>query len=510
MIKIHRNYPKKNSLFVLTIFLLALTVFISFSPTLKNKFTSFDDDKYITQNPDIREFSWKQAKTIFSSFHYGLYKPMVLFSYSIEYHFFKLNPIPYHCTNILLHVLNTLGVFWFIYLISKKNFLVSLMTALLFGIHPLHVESVAWVTERKDVLYSLFYLSGLIGYVYFLRAQKAILRAFVLVCFILSLLSKPMAITLPFILLLLDVWQGRKFDKNRILEKSLFFILGACFGLMNVSLSYLSGKIHPFNLIESIQAVSYAPLFYIYKIFLPTDLSCVYPYPERMGFWGRFFFYYAPFILAPLLILIFRLCRRYQFFLFGILFFSISILPVVQIASFGVSVVADHYVYLASIGIFYIFSETFYRLIDKKRPFFRRIVCLGMVPIFPLLLALTWNQCKVWRDSGSLWDHTIKNYPMIPLAYYNRGLERFKEKRFDEALEDLLKAKALDPGDPEIYFFLGNIYFKLKNYGDAIMHYHKAIDLQPTNRNACYNLAQCYFTAGLESAGAFYLKRSVQ
>src|SRR3989339_423851 len=219
---------KRNIIF--SVCLILIVTFISYHSSIKNDFVNWDDNLYITGTNKIRELSLKSIVNFFTSF-------------DIEYKFFKLNPHAYHLTNLILHLINCLLVFWLIVLLSKKAS-VSFIVALLFGIHPLHVESVAWISERKDVLYALFYLGSIISYIYYLKGETLHFIQgdskkqndggkkyyyYSIFLFLLSLLSKSMAVTLPFVLILTDYLNNKKINKNTLKEKIPFFILSIVF-----------------------------------------------------------------------------------------------------------------------------------------------------------------------------------------------------------------------------------------------------------------------------------------
>jgi len=155
---------------IVLIALVVICAFFSLSPSLNNGFTNWDDPGYVIDNPDIKDISLKGLSNIFTTFHRGLYKPLIILSFALEYHFFKLDPLAYHITNLILHLINCVLVFVFIFILCANPW-VAFISAFLFGIHPLHVESVAWITERKDMLYTLFFLGSLISYLIFRKGQ---------------------------------------------------------------------------------------------------------------------------------------------------------------------------------------------------------------------------------------------------------------------------------------------------------------------------------------------------
>ena len=162
-----------NLKIILTVFLIAVVTFISFYPALKNNFTNWDDDKYVTENKVIRSISPKNIASVFTSFFAGHFQPVTILSFLLEYHLFKLNPFGYHLTNLILHLLNCLLLFWLIFILTGK-ISIAWITAIFFGIHPLQVESVAWISERKNVLYAFFFLGAMICYFYYLKKDKAL------------------------------------------------------------------------------------------------------------------------------------------------------------------------------------------------------------------------------------------------------------------------------------------------------------------------------------------------
>jgi hypothetical protein len=214
-----------NSKIVPAIALVLIITFIALFPVLKAGFTNWDDHLYVTENNSIRAATLVNLKNISTSFFAAHFQPLTIYSYLLEYRFFKLNPFYYHLTNLILHLLNCLLVFWFIYLLTGQV-PVACLTALIFGIHPLQVESVAWISQRKTLLYAFFYLGSLVSYLYYLRKPRQLKYLFFcLGLFILSLLSKSVAFTLPLVLLLLDYFNSRIINRQALAEKIPYFLL---------------------------------------------------------------------------------------------------------------------------------------------------------------------------------------------------------------------------------------------------------------------------------------------
>ncbi|MFA4854426.1 MAG: tetratricopeptide repeat protein [Candidatus Omnitrophota bacterium] len=485
---------RKNKIIIFAILILLVT-FGSFLPSLSNGFIrGGDDNNYILRNPLIRDLSWPGIKNIFSSVHLGLYKPLTMLTFALEYHFFKLNPYIYHLTNVILHLLNALFVFWLILLVSRKAW-VAFIVALLFGIHPLHVESVAWVSERKDVLYSLFFLSGIIAYIFSLRKKKSRYYYLTLFLFILTLLVKPMGLTFPFILLLCDYILYNKIDKDNLKRKAAFFIISGIFIFFTLfSAAKYSSRPSSFVFFDGILVANYALLFYISKIILPIKLCVLYPYPQKTGNLLPFIF-----LISPLIVLILTsaviLSRRYtRKIIFGSLFFLICVFPVLQLIPTGNAIVADRYAYLSSIGIFYIIAEFiawFYQEKLRKAPILKALTVTGLVIVMAALFLLSWNRCKAWRSADSWFDDVLKSYP----AQVREKISFYKEK-----IEQ-------DHGSPEAYNNLAVFCGGLGNHGIAIFLSQKSIEINPNSPEAYNNLAAAYgFSENFDKAIEFSQK----
>lgn len=486
---------KRNQIIIFAIFIL-LVVFASFSPALNSGFVGGgDDDKYVVGNLLIRDLSWPGIKNIFSSIHYGgLYKPLTVLTFAIEYHFFKLDPYIYHLTNVILHLLNVLLVFWLILLVSRKAW-VAFIVALFFGIHPLHVESVAWVSERKDVLYSLFFLSGIIAYIYSLKEKSRRYHYLAFCLFILSLLAKPMGLTFPFILLLCDYILYNKIGGDNLKKKAVFFIVSAIFLVLNLNFaSRYAIRPSSFVFFDNIFIASYALAFYLSKIMLPIKLCVLYPYPQKIGNLLPFIFLVSPLIvliLAGAVIISKRYTRK---IIFGSFFFLFCLFPALQLIPTGNAIVADRYAYLSSIGIFYILAEFILWLYQRKlrnAPIIKALSVTGLVMVIAALSFLTWNRCKVWRSADTWFDDVLRSYP----AQVREKISFYKEK-----IEQ-------DHGSPEAYNNLAVFCAGLGNHEIAIFLSQKSIEINPNSPEAYNNLAAAYgFTENFDKAIEFSKK----
>ncbi|MGB4849237.1 MAG: hypothetical protein WBP41_15035, partial [Saprospiraceae bacterium] len=261
------------------IVLLSASIYL---PVLHNHFLAWDDNYYIRDNAFIYSFN---LKDIFSNNVMGNYHPLTVLMLAIEYHLFELSETGYHAVNLVFHLLNVILVFYAVLLLCNKSG-IALLTSLLFGIHPIHVESVAWAAELKDLLYTLFFLASMIMYLKFLpNLQKKYYLA-ALLLFLCSLLSKGMAASLPVVLLLIDFFKGRKLTMNVLLEKIPFFLLAILFGIIAVSAQRAPDIVQDvtfFTFPQRIAFACYGFCTYIAKLILPINLSAYYPYPLKTG-----------------------------------------------------------------------------------------------------------------------------------------------------------------------------------------------------------------------------------
>lgn len=501
--------PRSKIFHLVLLFVLAAT-FVSFFPSLKNDFVNWDDDVYVVENASIKHASPQNLKTIFSSSFLGNYQPLTLLTYLVEYAFFRLDPFWYHLTNLLLHLANTALVFVFVWLLSRELF-VAFLTALLFGLHPLHVESVAWVSERKDVLYAFFYLAAMIFYLKYLdRRPRQKFYAAAVFLFLCSLLSKPMAITLPVVLWLLDLLRCRPFNRRVFIDKIPFFILSFISGFVllvsqGVGIAAAQGAFGSWG--AAMATANYSILFYLKKLMMPARLSALYPYYGSEGFFK--FFVISFFIVLALLLAMkfFKKARRVM--IFGVGFFLVTLFPVLQWVPFGETIVADRYVYVPSIGLFYIASEALFLLwgANGRALRLRRLAVVGLIAAVAGSLAfLTWQRCRVWKDSIALWSDVLEKYPDSATAYTNRGLAYFKKGRYQEAQSDFRRLAAVsarygrrDPAAVRLRatFHLSNVLTAQGQYDQAADLLKQAIRQNPQERYRYYtNLAIAYALKG--------------
>ncbi len=458
-----------------------LLSFIAYLPVFQNGFV-WDDDLYIQSNTLIQTLN---LKNIFSENVAGNYHPLTILVFAIEYQLFGLNETGYHAVNVGIHLLNVVLVYYVVFMLSRKQG-VALVTSLLFGIHPLHVESVAWASELKDLLYTFFFLASYSFYLRFITGGQKKFYVIALLLFLFSLLSKAMAVSLPVVFLLTDYFIGREINARLLLEKAPFFIPAFIFGAIAVSVQKDAGATDMILLpvYQRIVFACYGFTNYLIKLIVPFSLSAYYPYPIKGGeqIPARYFFYL--FLAAGVLLYMVYSLRISRKIFFGIGFFVVTVFLVLQLLPVGGAVMADRYSYIPSIGIFYLLAEGLYQLWLRKVQW----VVTALLGIASLsYTAITYDRCQVWKDGISLWSDVIDKNPGVAMAYCNRGIDLAKKERNAEALSDFNQAILLKNDYAKAYSNRGLIFKIDRKYNEAIGDFTRALTLNPDYISPLYN-----------------------
>jgi len=464
---------------------------LSFAPSLENDFVNWDDSSHLLRNHTIHPLNITNIKRIFTSLVLNeTYIPLAILSFSIEHHFFQYDPFIYHLDNLILHLGVTTLVFSFALQVGMP-LRAAFMAALLFGIHPMRVESVAWITERKDVLYAFFYMLALCFYWQYISKKKLSLYCTALVFGLLSILAKPMALSLPLILLVCDWFKKRKFDRSLILEKIPFFLYA-------VSIAWITYSVHARipgeNFQSGILIWVYTFVFYIRQFLLPFSLSPLYALPEPVS-WANVHYAGSMCLLFLMLILILRL-RRNRWILFAVLFYFLSIFFLLRYDNVPIGVVADRFMYLPSLGFCLLFGigvDRFLGYCKNRSATLRLLTSSLFVLLFIFLSFKTSEQTKIWKNSQSLWSYVIAIRPDAAIAYNNRGTS---QERLDLALMDYNQTIKLDPEFPEAYFNRGKAYDQLGKYSLAIEDYTRCISFDANDAEAYYRRSLAYKKIG--------------
>ncbi len=492
-----------------------LITFIAFVPSLNNEFVYWDDDKNFLENELITSIHdnnfWQVAREIFRTDVIGNYNPLTIFTFAIEKKVFGFeNPMYWHLNNILLHTISTL----FVFLIGRRLGLSPLAAAffsILFGIHPMRVESVAWVTERKDVLFGSFYLCAI--YYYIKGKQSSFSTKYILIiafAFILSLLSKIQAVLLPPSLILIDYYLSKesKISLKSILNKWPLFIGSLILGLTNIYFLKSQGSIgeQHFEGLSRLFIGSYQLTIYYIKALIPYRMSPLYPYPTSLD--STHYFSILSFIITTAALL-YSYIKKYKVWFFGIGFFIVNVFLLLQIVGAGQGYLADRFTYIAYIGLFFILGHHLDKFVIQYKS--RKTITLTLLTIITgVLFYLTYKQNYVWKDSETLWSHVLRHYTKTTLPYGNRANFRrdqsvryrnlanqnrsnnnlytkynnLSQQQISLALQDYEQVTRLDPSKPNAYNSRARLYFNFSepdSLRKALYNYNKAIELDPNN-----------------------------
>jgi len=477
------------------VFVILSIVFLAFSSTLSNQFVGLDDPNHLLENPYVVSLNQENIIGMFRSTINKIYVPLTTLSFACEYHFFQFEPCVYHLNNLLLHMAVTGMVFYFGIRLGLSVFAAGI-GALIFGVHPMRVESVAWVTERKDVLYAFFYLLALHQYWSYLEGKKKwVSYVFSIIFGVLSILAKPMAVSLPFIFCILDWFHRRPWRWAAVMDKFIHF------GYI-VPIAWLTAALHdrpPSNdWGEALLTAVWSLIFYIQKFIYPVDLSPIYELPQPISLVN------PEFLFAGGLFGIYLLCviyyRGYRWFIFANLYFLASIFFLIRFQSTqDVNVVGDRFMYLPSLGFCFltgIFMENILVCLEGRRKFQRGVV-LGVSGIVFMFSIKTYQQSNIWKDDETLWNSTLKIVPHSGYAYFARGKMYDKKGDYKNAIDDYTKVIELAPKKGiKAYNNRGVLFEKFGQRDLALADYSQAIEIDSefasvyNNRGALYYQSQ--------------------
>ncbi len=477
---------------------LFLTV-LSFRLSLQNGFTNWDDDVYVTNNPYLNNWTGKLGE-IFTQPIADNYHPLTIVSLAIDRGTGALSASSFHRTNLFLHLLVCVLVFLLTCRLARGNLWVSGITTAMFAIHPMHVESVAWISERKDLLYSLFFIAGMLAHLRYIKGENKAWYGAALLLFLLSCLSKPAAVVFPLVLLLLDYYEGRTWKTSLILEKLPHFALAIVFGVITIMIqkSTAIGDLQDFSIIERLGLGGYAFMSYLLKLFVPTGLSALHPYPDFSN--GMPVQYYlAPLGMLGVLTVAFFLGKKNRIWWFGVAFFFVNVLLVLQFISVGNAIIAERYTYLSYWGLFFLLSSLVFTS-EKTRSISPYLLAAPFVLLIGWYAMQTMQACTVWKNGGTLWTNMIETYPKERLAYTKRGHYYNGRGNMPAALKDFKKAAKLAPSYYGSYAGLGEVYLKSQKFGDAVEQLNKAIELNPKFNKTVHNRGVAYLNWGSQKS----------
>jgi tetratricopeptide (TPR) repeat protein len=474
--------------------LLAAVTFAVYLPVRNYEFLHYDDDVYVTDNPEVeRGLSRQGIEWAFTTGYGSNWHPLTWLSLMLDCQLFGVKPGPMHIVNVLFHIANSILLFIVLARMTKGVWQ-SAFIAGLFALHPLHVESVAWVAERKDVLSTLFWLLTMLAYVRYVERPSAGRYIAVPVLFAMGLLAKPMLVTLPFVLLLLDYWPlGRfatpKFSiKKSLVEKIPLIVLAAASSVVTFIVQQRGGAVIASNRLLPGERISNAIVSYLAypgKMLWPARLAALYPHPVNNV--PVFRAVISGVALIMITIFFAYHARRYKYLLVGWLWYLGTLVPVIGIVQVGAQAMADRYTYVPLIGIFIIIAFGVTELLKEKPS---REIVLGVLAGITLsaCAVVTSNQLKYWKDSLSLFEHTLNVIKSSPIMENNYANILIDKGRYDEAIVYLSRALELHPDSPEIHNNYGNALRKTGKLDEAIEQFKIAVKLDPDFKPARYDL----------------------
>jgi len=472
---------------------------IAYSPLLKADFIIIDDPQYLTENTLVQDFSLNTIDEVFTSNTYGHYQPLSVLSYIIDHALWGNNATGYHLTNILLHLINIILVFLLTRKLGQNN-TVGFVSALLFSVHPMHVESVAWISERKDVLYAVFYLGSCLSYLKYLEKDKD-KKAFPflpLILFVLSLLSKSMAMTLPVMLLLFDYFKSGKISKKDILIKLPFFALSILFGIIAINTQQSAGFInhfeHEYNIIDRLFLLSYSVVFYLFRFFMPYKSGFYYQYPDKESGILPPEFYVSGIILIIIVIVAFYLRSQKKKLFFGLLFFIISISVVLRIIPLE-GFLWEHNVYVGYVGLYLASSWIVVDWLFNK-PKTQKALLAFLLLLATVFAIKSFIRAGEWESTFSLAEAEIKNMPPSISPYIMRGRAYLAADNPDKAIQDANKALDINPDSRLGLLLRASVKQRLHNYQGIIEDYTKALKTVPEDPLTLNNRGLAYIETG--------------
>jgi len=505
---------------------LMFATIIAFEPIRQNEFVNYDDYAYVTQNPHVQTgLTNNSIIWAFTAAYSHNWHPLTWLSHMLDCQLFGLNPHRHHLTSLLFHIANTLLLF-----VVLKNMTGALwqsaFVAAAFALHPLHVESVAWVSERKDVLSTLFWLLTMAAYLRYVKRPNVSGYLLMLFAFALGLMAKPMLVTLPFVLLLLDYWPLGRFQNERaetrnsqgsqwqifyrlVWEKIPLFGLSviSCIITLLIEAKGAGSSLERLPLKIRIANVPIAYLTYLGKTIWPINLAVFYPHPgNKLAMWQGAV---AGLVLVGIFILILRPARNYKYLLVGWLWFVGTLIPVIGLVQVGDQAMADRYTYLPSIGIFIIIAWDIPELVAKWQS--RRIIlAISAGIVLAGMLICTRTQVRHWQNSFTLLEHAIKVTKDNDRMHYCLGLELQLLGRFDEAIGKFRQALQIKPNFSEAYNGLGTISCTQGKLDEAISYFHQALQINPDLAEAHTNLGSILSVQGKSDEAISQFRQALQ
>ncbi len=528
----------------------ALVTLFAYLPALGNSFVNWDDDVYVYNNTFIKSFNTEFVRWAFSQFYASNWHPLTWMSHALDYAIWGLNPFGHHLPSVVIHVCNTfLVVLLSFRLLQGRAYSTGAQTAavpshgfqarllfsaaltgLLFGIHPLHVESVAWVAERKDVLCAFFFLLSILFYLRYIESRLSPapvgVRAyghylFSFLFFFLAILSKPMAVTLPVILLIIDWFPLERLSREPLrrilLEKTPFVVISLASSVITIMAQRSENSIASLRAIpwtDRIAVSLQSTFLYLVKIFFPFGLRPLYSYSPSVDPWSY------EYLLPALIVFVATIgCgilakMKREAFLAAWGSYIVMLVPVIGILQVGSQSMADRYTYLPTIGIFMLMSSGLSSLLGRMEGAWktaaRGVAGIALLAAILSLISLTKNQIGIWKDSGTLWIPVVEAEPQNADAWNHLAVHYLDLKSYDRAEGYARTALAAMPRNPCAHNTLGEILIARGDYQEACNYFLKALAIDPSSPVRFYNVAYCLEKTGKARDACGYWNQFLQ
>lgn len=523
-------FLRKYSLIIICL-LLTFTICLVYFQVKNHQFINYDDQVYVQGNIHvITGLKFENIKWAFTSVYAGNWHPLTWISHMVDVDLFGLNPGMHHLTNVIFHILNSILLFIVLNMMTRALWR-SAVVAVFFALHPLHVESVAWIAERKDVLSTFFWILTMLAYYRYVISRKISNYFLMIMFFVLGLMSKPMLVTLPFVLLLMDFWPLNRRELNfmtnetitaslwsevnsrgiisLILEKTPLMIIalascGVTFYAQSgaeavTSLDQMSFAVRISNAINSY-------VIYLWKMVWPLDLAVFYPYPGQINLL-MVLIHLLLIILITMVVI--KYMRKFPYLATGWFWYLVTLVPVIGIVHVGSQSMADRYTYIPLIGIFIMISWGISRLFDRwhlKKIVFATITAI----VIPILILCSWIQVSYWKNSFSLFEHALNVTENNYVPHRNLALAYMNQGDYDNALLHCTEALELLPDYAEAYNNMGTILIKRGEISKAISIFNKAIQINQNDLYAYKYLGQIFINQGNNSEAIKILSKAIE
>ncbi len=480
------------------LFILAATFAVYF-PSFQYDFTNWDDGIYVTNNSAIHHLDLPSVADLFRPNAKYMYHPLTMVTYALDWFIGAGSAESFHMTSVLFHLLNVILVFFLLrYFISSET--VVLFCVAVFALHPLQVESVVWISARKEILYSFFYLISLLFYCAWDRRDNIYFYFLSFIFFIFSLLSKPTAVTLPLVILAGEWIRAGKLNLKTIARLTPFIIGTAALTILNTSLQYTAAPIQNYSILQRALLIADELFFYLSKFALPRMLSACYAYPALVNNLLPLEYCLAPLYLALGIAALWLVRKMADGIFLGPLMFLLTLLPVLQLIPFNnASLVADRYVYLPVIGLAFLIAELAElgaAELSKHSIQTRNMKSGAFILIILFFMVASIQRMPVWENALTLFDDVIQKNDQIGIAYGNRAETKTKRGDYRGALADCEQLVTFRPDDGQAYHERGSVLLALHKERAAVTDLTRAIDLGFAKSTTYYNRGIAYSNLG--------------